>query len=131
MNDSLLDTLIPLAQHEARQGGHKYVRAEHLLLALLQLPRDPAYALLQAQGVDYATLAGAVRGLPCPVCAAEPSLELANGAQRALQSAQALAGAATLHGGHILSGIVQVSPLVRSLLTQVGVELPLLFAQPE
>lgn len=123
MDDTLLDSLIPIAQNEAQQFRHKYIRAEHLLLALLRLPVDPASNLLQQHGIDYAALAARVHELSCPLCEAEETLELANGAVRALQIAQSTAGDEPLHGGHVLGGILQVSPLVRALLTELGVKL--------
>jgi ATP-dependent Clp protease ATP-binding subunit ClpA len=114
--------LFALAQAEARRFGHKYVRAEHLLLALLRQPENQAAQRLQAAGVTYAAFSTRVAGLNCPVCAAEEKLELAAVAKRAVQAAQRFAGHVPPDSLDLLRGILQVSPLVREMLADTGLQ---------
>ena len=78
------DNLFVQAQAEARRFRHKYVRAEHLLLALLYQSDSPAAKRLQAAGISYAGFSAHVARLNCPVCGAEEKLVLAEGARRAV-----------------------------------------------
>jgi ATP-dependent Clp protease ATP-binding subunit ClpA len=114
--------LLALAQAEARRFRHKYVRAEHLLLALLRQTGSPAAQRLQAAGVTYAAFSARVSGLNCPVCAAEEKLELAEVAKRAVQAAQRFAGQVPPDSLDLLRGILQVSPLVRKMLADTGLQ---------
>jgi ATP-dependent Clp protease ATP-binding subunit ClpA len=111
---------LALARLEARRFGHAYVRAEHLLLALLNLPGGAAAQRLNADGVTYARFAARVTALPVPACGAEARYELAAGAKRAVAAAQRLAGSHPPDTLQLLRGIFQVSPLVRELLADTG-----------
>ncbi|WP_354642549.1 Clp protease N-terminal domain-containing protein [Kitasatospora camelliae] len=48
------------AQDEARELGHERIGTEHLLLALLREPADPAAAVLVEMGLDHPTARAAV-----------------------------------------------------------------------
>lgn len=108
------------AQAEAQRFGHKYVRTEHLLLALLAEPDSGLRQRLDAAGLDYAGFSALVAGLNCPVCGAEATLELSAGAKRALEAARHFASGESPDSVHLLRGILQVSPLVRELLADAG-----------
>ncbi|GAA2794865.1 Clp protease N-terminal domain-containing protein [Kitasatospora sp. CM 4170] len=51
------------AQEEAAGLGHEHIGTEHLLLAVLARPEDPAAAVLVEAGLDHATARQAVRRL--------------------------------------------------------------------
>lgn len=108
------------AQAEARRFGHAYVRTEHLLLALLGQADSAAAQRLQAAGISYAAFAAQAAGLRYPVCGAAVTLELAEGAKRAVLAAHRIAGSTTPDSLALLKGILQVSPLVRGLLADAG-----------
>ncbi|GAB7180695.1 Clp protease N-terminal domain-containing protein [Kitasatospora sp. Ki12] len=54
------------AQQEARELRHGYIGTEHLLLAILGVPEDPAAAVLVEAGLDHETARRAVRRLVGP-----------------------------------------------------------------
>ncbi len=84
-----LERLTRLAGLIAARSGHTVVGSEHLLLALLASPEDPACAALQAAGLDYAAAAGLLPAADGPV---EGNVHLSDGARRVLR--QAVAGGA-------------------------------------
>ncbi|MFE5583432.1 Clp protease N-terminal domain-containing protein [Kitasatospora sp. NPDC056531] len=55
--------VVVTAQQEARGLRHGYVGTEHLLLAILARPEDPAVAVLTEAGLDHGTALRAVRRL--------------------------------------------------------------------
>lgn len=107
------ETLLTFAREEAQHYHHKYIRTEHLLLALLRMADD---SLIDMWGLNPHRLKKAVGGLNCPICAAEEKMELSAGASRALDTAKSLAGDGVLHPNHVLRGIIQLSPTVRNLM---------------
>jgi ATP-dependent Clp protease ATP-binding subunit ClpA len=104
-----LEEVETLAREEARRFHHKYIRSEHLLLALL---RYPDFAL----PIRYEDASLALSEMQCPTCEAEEKLIFAEGAKRAIAHAQDLAGSGKLSAEHILAGIVAYSPIARKLL---------------
>lgn len=110
-----------LAREEAQRHRHKYIRTEHLLLALLRQPETSTHQQLTTAGLTYDAFAGHVGTLARPVCAADETLELAAGSVRALQTALQLAGDDAPDNGHLLRGILQNSPLSRRILTTMGI----------
>ncbi|MET8626503.1 Clp protease N-terminal domain-containing protein [Kitasatospora sp. NPDC004669] len=55
--------VVVTAQQEARGLRHGYIGTEHLLLAILARPEDPAAAVLTGVGLDHGTALQAVRRL--------------------------------------------------------------------
>lgn len=99
------EQLLTLAREEVRRFRQKYIRCEHLLLALLRLDTSLE--------VDYDRLAQHVAQLPHPTCGAEEKLELANGAQRALAAVQ------ELDSKMLLGSLLQQSPLLRRIMVEI------------
>ena len=108
----LLETeLLAFAREEVRRFRQKYIRCEHLLLALARLD--------SALDLDYATLSSEIAKLPYPMCGAEEKLELANGAQRALDAARKQIYDDKLDSQIVLQNILRYSPLARRIFDDV------------
>jgi ATP-dependent Clp protease ATP-binding subunit ClpA len=105
----MLEELEKLAREEARRFHHKYIRSEHLLLALLRLSN------MQAP-ISYEEASKALSEMRCPTCGAEEKLIFAEGAKRALAHAKELAGEGSLTNEHVLAGILAYSPIARKLM---------------
>ena len=56
-----LRTVLSLADREALRLGHDYVGTEHLLLALLAAPTEPAHRVLTGLGVDRTEVEASIR----------------------------------------------------------------------
>lgn len=108
---NFLSDLLDEARAHAAQAGHKTVRTEHLLLALLRLAPQPDYP-------DADQFAARLQALPCPVCAAPATLELSAAAARALDQAARMAAPAPVQPQHLLPALLAASPLCRRLLAQ-------------
>jgi ATP-dependent Clp protease ATP-binding subunit ClpA len=104
-----LEEVETVAREEARRFHHKYIRSEHLLLALLRFPEAQA-------PIRYEDAANALSEMRCPTCDAEEKLIFAEGAKRAIAHAKELAGQGELSAEHVLAGIVAYSPIARKLL---------------
>jgi ATP-dependent Clp protease ATP-binding subunit ClpA len=104
-----LDEIETIAREEARRFHHKYIRSEHLLLALLRL------STMQTP-LSYEEASQAIQGMRCPTCGAEEKLIFAEGAKRAMAHAKALAGDGEVSAEHVLAGILAYSPIARKLL---------------
>lgn len=110
MSDFLAE-LLDEARVQAAQAGHKTVRTEYLLLALLRLAPQPDYP-------DADQFAARLQALPCPVCAAPVTLHLSTAAARALDQAARMAAPDPVQPQHLLSALQAASPLCRRLLAQ-------------
>ena len=97
--------LLTIAREEVRRFRQKYIRCEHLLLALLRLD--------ESLPIDYDRLAEHIAQLPYPTCGAEETLELANGAQRALSTVP------ELDSKMLLENLLQHSPLLRRIVENI------------
>lgn len=120
--DINFDNLIEHARDEAKRYHHKYIRTEHLLLALLRdvdLPID----------VDRIRLSLSV--MQCPTCDAEEQMVLSASAQRAWHLAKDYAGGHPITEQHLLLGILQSSLTVQRLLASYGLDTPALIADIE
>ena len=104
--------LLDIARGEVRRFRQKYIRCEHLLLALVQLD--------DSLGLDYAALSERIAELPYPTCGAEEKLELAQGAQRALDAVRRSATEDGLDSQVVLQSILQNSPLVRRIVSEIS-----------
>jgi hypothetical protein len=100
------EQLLTLAREEVHRFRQKYIRCEHLLLALLRLDTSLE--------IDYDQLAKRIAQLPYPTCGAEETLELANGAQRALTAIQ------ESDSEMILQSLLQHSPLLRRIIENIN-----------
>jgi hypothetical protein len=104
------DELLRLARGEVRRFRQKYIRCEHLLLALARLD--------SSLNLDYEALSERIAALPYPTCGAEEKLELANGAQRALDAVQKYEG--RLDSQQLFESILHHSPLVRRMVSDIS-----------
>jgi ATP-dependent Clp protease ATP-binding subunit ClpA len=104
-----LDDIETTARDEARRFHHKYIRSEHLLLALLRMSN------IQTP-VSYEDVSQAVNEMHCPTCGAEEKLIFAEGAKRAIAHAKELAGDSEVSAEQLLAGIKAYSPIARKLL---------------
>lgn len=111
------ETVQSLALEEALMVKHKYIRSEHLLLALLRMPDARAALELGGAGIGYDAVAAQVRALTRPVCAADERHELSANAARIMQTARETPDAPSRA---LLYTLVRQSPLVRKLLTRAG-----------
>ncbi len=112
------DDLLTQARAEARRVLHKYVRSEHLLLALLRITDPALREELQRVGMTYEAVAQQVSSLARPVCAADEKQTLSANAERIVQVAQ---GSDEDASRALLRALVLRSPLVRKLLRGAGV----------
>lgn len=110
MSDFLSD-LLDEARAQAALAGHKTVRAEYLLLALLRLAPQPGCP-------EAHQVAARLQALPCPVCAAPDTLALSAAAARALDQATRMAAPAPIQPQHLLPALLAASPLCRRLLAR-------------
>src|SRR5687768_9528358 len=101
--------LLEVARGEVRRFRQKYIRCEHLLLALARLD--------SSLDLDYEALSAEVAKLPYPTCGAEEKLELANGAQRVLDAARKQTSDDKLDSHVVFQNILHTSPLVRRILS--------------
>lgn len=104
-----LSELLGEARAQAALAGHKTVRTEHLLLALLRLAPQPGCP-------DADDVAARLQALPCPLCAAPATLTLSAAAARVLDQATRIAAPDPLQPQHLLSALLAASPLCRRLL---------------
>jgi ATP-dependent Clp protease ATP-binding subunit ClpA len=104
-----LNDIEELAREEARRFHHKYIRSEHLLLALLRLSNVQT-------PVSYEEASQSVNAMRCPTCGAEEKLIFAEGAKRAIAHAKELAGDKEVSAEQLLAGIKAYSPIARKLL---------------
>lgn len=114
------DTLIRLARGEAKRYHHKYIRTEHLLLALMDIvvPDDPAW-----QNLDIYYVRQGVAMMRCPTCDTEEQMELSVSAQRAYKLAQSYAAGHPVEARQLLRGLLQSSLTVQRLLRSCDVNL--------
>ena len=105
----MLEELEKLASEEARRFHHKYIRSEHLLLALLRLSNTQT-------PMSYEEASQSVHEMRCPTCGAEEKLIFAEGAKRAIAYAKELAGEGEVSAEQLLAGIKAYSPIARKLL---------------
>lgn len=110
------DRLIQQAYVEAKRYHHKYIRTEHLFLALVNL------GWLEEFDIDMACLLQAVALMRCPTCSAEEKMELSASAKRAHELALQYAGNAPLNTQHTLLGILRSSVTVSRLLANCGID---------
>ncbi len=104
------DTLITQARDEAKRYHHKYIRTEHLLLALLRL------GWLELSEANIKCLYDAVAVMRCPICSADEKMELSASAVRAYQLAETYAGDGQIDVEHVVLGLLQSSLTVSRLL---------------
>jgi ATP-dependent Clp protease ATP-binding subunit ClpA len=104
-----LEELETLAREEARRFHHKYIRSEHLLLALLRMANGQI-------PISYEDVSQSVNEMRCPTCGAEEKLIFAEGAKRAISHAKELAGDGVVSAEQLLAGIVAYSPIARKLI---------------
>jgi hypothetical protein len=105
------NSILEFAREEVRRYRQKYIRSEHLLLALLRLDENLP--------IPYATLAARIEHLPYPTCGAEETLELAAGAKRILvQSYQH--GQGELDSQTLFAAILDNSPLLRRIIREIS-----------
>lgn len=123
--------LMARARQQAARYRHKYIRSEHLLLALTEQPDAAVARYLRRAGVDHDALAGQVAALRRPVCAADEQMVLAAAADRALQAAREYAGQADPPPLSVLYGVLRMSPLVRRILSGLGADPAALLEQLE
>lgn len=114
--------LIARARHEARAFQHKYIRTEHLFLAVLHQMSSNHQHVLSEHGLTYDCFQAEVATLSCPVCAANETMILTPSAQRSLIRAQQHCQCARPDNTLLLSSIIETSPLVRRLLQQCSVD---------
>ena len=115
MNDTDTQHILALARDEARRYRHRYIRGEHLLLALYR-DGGPAAAALRAAGVEEARLDRAVAAMPCPTCEADEKLTPSATARRALELAEQ-----PVTPSRLLDALLNHAPLVRKLLAEIDV----------
>lgn len=120
--------LLSLAREQAQAHHHKYIRTEHLLLALLSMVDTATH---RVWGLNLSQLTQALESLPCPTCAAEEKLELSAGASRALEMAESLSDDGKLYPNFVLIGIIQMSPTVRNLMASCDINCMRLLHQLE
>lgn len=120
--DINFNTLFAQAREEARRYHHKYIRTEHLLLALVA-----HYDM----SLDMTCIRSSVGLLKCPTCSAEEQMELSASALRAWQLAEGYAGEQTVTVNHVLLGILQSSLTVPKLLETCNIDVPMLVANLE
>lgn len=116
------DTLMAQARDEAKRYHHKYIRTEHLLIAVLNS---------SDLGLDVDCIRSAIAFLRCPTCDAEEQMILSASAQRAWELAESYTDGQSLTHEHILLGILQSSLTVRKLLKSCGVEVSTIVADLE
>ena len=104
-----LNEVESLAREEARRFHHKYIRSEHVLLALLRVANGQ-------MPISYEDVSQAVNEMRCPTCGAEEKLIFAEGAKRAIAHAKELAGDGEVSAEQLLAGIKAYSPIARKLL---------------
>jgi len=114
--------MLSIAQREARMLRHKYIRCEHLLLAVLKAGDEDTRALMARMGLTYDGLLAQISALKRPVCAADARFKLGAGTRRALQTARKQAGERPIASGDLIYGVVSRSPLVRRLLARLDVD---------
>ena len=119
------DSLMRQAREEAKRYHHKYIRTEHLLLAMLD--KYPIEQLTQ----NSECIRQAVAIMHCPTCDAEEKMELSASAKRAFQLAPSIAVSQPLQSHHLLLGILQSSQTVKRLLETCGVNLAMLIESLE
>ena len=108
--------LLDLSRREVRRFHQKYIRSEHILLALLNLDSSCADEFQ----ITYEELSSAIAKLPVPTCGAEEKLELAMSAKRALSIAQNQSEAENnIDTGVLLTAIIKNSPLLRRLVDEI------------
>lgn len=105
------DRLITQARGEAKRYHHRYIRTEHLLLALLSL------GWLKLPEANIKCLYNAVAIMRCPTCSAEEKMELSASAIRAYQLAESYAGDEQIEAEHVVLGLLKSSLTVSLLLT--------------
>jgi len=109
--------LLKHAHQEAGRFNHKYIRTEHLLLALLhdrQLGHNQA---VEPLGLTYTTIEAAVGSLRCPICAAEDTMELSAAAKRILEQIDMDKPA------QMMMQLIHSSSMVRKLLADSQIDL--------
>lgn len=122
-------TLLERAQAEARAFGHVYIRAEHILLALLQDPQSAASRQLARDGLSAEAVRAELVALPCPTCAAVGGGELAMGAKRAWAwAAERVKGDAPMELV-LLAAVLRYSPVARGLLERLGMDCEALYRE--
>ena len=105
------------AREEAKRYQHKYIRTEHLLLALLNMG-----ALENILPIfDTTCIHQAVAVMRCPTCSAEEQMELSASAKRAYQLAESYASSHRMQSRELLLGILESSQNVPRLLSSCGV----------
>ncbi len=116
------DTLIAQARDEAKRYHHKYIRTEHLLIAVLHSGD---------LGLDVDCIQAAIAFLRCPTCDAEEQMILSASAQRAWELAESYADGQLLTHEHVLLGILHSSLTVRKLLESCDMEVSTIVADLE
>jgi len=114
------DTLMHDAREQAKQHHHKYIRTEHLLLALLA--KDEMVADMPVS-LDIACIRQSIAMMRCPTCDAEEKMELSASAQRAYELAQNIASSQPMKFQHLLYGILQSSSTVQRVLESCNVDM--------
>lgn len=115
------------ARDEAKRYHHKYIRTEHLLLAMFH--QDALY--FTDLGIDVACIREEVASMHCPTCDADEQMVLSASAERAWQLAQSYAEGQTVTEQHVILGILQSSLTVRRLFESCGVDVSTLVANLE
>lgn len=110
------NTLMIQARKEARINHHKYIRTEHLLLALLTVSDR------QQSAVNLDCIRDAVSAMRCPTCDAEERMELSASAQRAYKLAQEAASPQPVQAHHLLVAILNSSGTVGRLLASCDID---------
>lgn len=111
------EILINRAREEAKRYHHRYIRTEHILLALLEFADE---STRNRWGIDRDCIRQRVAFMPCPTCSAEEKMELSASASRAFTLAQNLADGLVLTLDNWLSGILQSSLTVQNSLSACG-----------
>jgi|GEM_PF-1763451 len=120
-----IDTLMTQARDEAKRYHHKYIRTEHVLLAMFQQVEVTEY------GIEADCIRSGVAMMNCPTCSAEEQMILSAGAERAMQLAQDYAGQQPLMTSHLMLGILNSSITCGRLLASCGVDVTLLVTDIE
>lgn len=114
------EILINRARDEAKRYHHRYIRTEHILLALLEFADE---STRNRWGIDRDCIRQRVALMPCPTCNAEEKMELSASASRAFALAQNLAEEQILTLDNWLTGILQSSHTVQNSLSACGVDI--------
>lgn len=114
-----------LAHEEAKRHRHKYIRTEHVLLALIDYDSTRDELNLH---VPTDCIRKAIAMMHCPTCDAEEKMELSASARRAIERIQSPASLQPITVLHLVYSILQSSVTVPRILSTCGVDITALAA---